>query len=110
MEKNIELSDESRDAVEAFNRLLEAGEVFGDDKLMRRTCDVYLGADRCAQALGKDLARQSGEEYDESGPPASWELVYNAKIDFKVRLNSYCGSGTYDWGAGVCKYNGIVSC
>jgi hypothetical protein len=111
MDKSIELSDESREAAEAFNKLLEAGEVFGDDRTMRRTCDVYLTSDRLAQALGRDVASQSGEEYEEARLYTSWELIYNAKMEFRVSLgNGYCGSGYYDPSAGVCGYSGVVRC
>jgi hypothetical protein len=111
MDKSIELSDESREAAEAFNKLLDAGELFGDDRAMQRTCDAYLTCDRLAQAAGKDIASQSGEDYEKARVHSSWELIYNARMEIRVSLgNGYCGAGYYDSGAGVCGYYGVVRC
>jgi hypothetical protein len=106
--EQIKLSRKSFTAADEFYKLYKAGKVFDKNRTVRKTCEVYLAANKLADAIGRDIARHTGEEDEGYG---SYEILYNLKMRVHRRVSKYyCAEGVYDTETRTCYYAGIRRC
>ena len=106
---SVHLSNSSPEAAAKLNQLYKAGRVFAPESCeVRRDADVYVAACALADTLGKDIASHIGSV---ASGQTKYTIIYNMRVLLYTHVGpGRCAVGMYDFDAGICSYEGIVSC